>query len=78
MAGRGDTKPGKLTLTFEKALTPICVFALVNAIVCWTAAWIFRETYEFSATLVGLGCFPIVVAVCAYLLVLVNKVERGG
>ncbi len=78
MAGREQTKLGRLTLTFEKAMTPIFVFAVVNAILCWAAAWLFRETFEFSATLLGLGAFPIVVAVCSYLLVLVNKVERGG
>jgi hypothetical protein len=78
MAGRAQTKLARLALTFERATTPIFVFAVVNAIVCWAGAWLFRETYEFSATLLGLGSFPIVVAVCAYLLVLVNKIERGG
>jgi hypothetical protein len=76
-AGKGPSRLGKLTLTFEKAMTPIFAFAIVNALLCWAAAWLFRDTYEFSATLLGLGCFPIVVAVSAYLLVLVNKVERG-
>jgi hypothetical protein len=77
-AGRDQTKLDRLTLTFEKAMTPIFVFAVVNAILCWGTAWFFKETYEFSATLLGLGGFPIVVAVCAYLLVLVNRIERGG
>jgi hypothetical protein len=76
--GRDQSKLGRLTFTFEKAMTPIFVFALVNALVCWGAAWFFKETYEFSATLLGLGGFPIIVAVCAYLLVLVNRVEHGG
>lgn len=67
---------GRLTLTFEKALTPIFVFALINAVVCWVAAWVFRDTFEFLALLVALGCLPIVVAVCAYILVLVHKIER--
>ncbi|MDQ8732661.1 hypothetical protein [Bradyrhizobium sp. LHD-71] len=73
-----NPRTDKLAPTFEKALTPIFVFALPNAIVCWTAAWVFKETYAFSALLLSLGAFPIVVAVCAYLLVLVNKVGRGS
>jgi hypothetical protein len=77
-AGRDQSKLGRLTFTFEKAMTPIFVFAVVNALVCWGAAWFFKETYEFSATLLGLGGFPIVVAVCAYLLVLVNRLESGS
>jgi hypothetical protein len=72
------TRIGRLTLTFEKALKPIFIFAFLNAILCWGAAWLFRETYVFSATLLGLGRLPIVVAICAYLLVLVHKVKRGG
>jgi len=76
-AGKGPSRLGKLALTFEKAMTPIFVFAFINALLCWGGAWVFRNTYEFSATLLGLGCFPIVVAVSAYLLVLVNKIERG-
>lgn len=71
-----QSRLGRLTLTCEKSITPMFVFAVVNAALCWAAAWLFRETYEFSAALLGLGGFPIVVAVCAYLLVLVNKVER--
>jgi hypothetical protein len=77
-ARQSDTRPGRLTLTFEKALRPIFVFAVLNAVICWVAAWIFRENFLFSATLLGLGAFPIVVAVCAYLLVLVKRIERGG
>jgi hypothetical protein len=78
MAVRQNTRMGRLSLTFEKAMTPIFVFALVNALLCWGAAWLFRETYAFSATLLGLGAFPIVVAICAYLLVLIHKIEREG
>ena len=76
MATEPRTPIERLALTFEQALTPIFVFAVVAAPLCWAGAWFFRETYEFSATLLGLGCLPLVVAVCAYLLVLVNKVER--
>ncbi len=60
----------------KTALQPIYLLALVNAIVCWTVAWVFWDRFEFSATLFGLGCFPIVVAVCAYLYLLTKKVER--
>jgi hypothetical protein len=77
-ADRPQTKLDRLTLTFEKAMTPIFVFAVVNAVLCWAAAWGFKETYEFSATLLGLGAFPIIAAVCAYLLVLINRLERGS
>jgi tellurite resistance protein TehA-like permease len=76
MAARQNTRVDRLALTFRQAMTPIFVFALVSAVVCWAAAWVFKETYVFSATLLGLGCLPIVVAICAYLLVLVHKVER--
>ena len=60
----------------KAALTPIYLLALINAVVCWTAAWFFWDRYEFSASLFGLGCFPIVVAVCAYLYLLTQRVER--
>jgi hypothetical protein len=76
--GASSDKPkGRLALTFEQGLTPIFIFAPVNAVICWTAAWVFRDRYEFSATFLGFGCAPIVVALCAYLYILVNKVERG-
>ena len=78
MAGKAPSRLDKLTLSFEQAMTPIFTFALLNAAMCWATAWVFKDTYEFSVVLLGLGCFPIIVAVCAYLLVLVNKVERGG
>ena len=51
------------------------VFAPIVAILCWTAAWVFREQFVLSATLIGLGSFPIVVAVVAYLLVLLKKLK---
>ena len=80
MAGRktANTRMNRLTLTFARTMTPIFLFAFFNALLCWGAAWVFRETYAFSATLLGLGAFPIVVAICAYLLVLVHKIEREG
>ena len=76
MAAKPRTRIERLAVTFERALKPIFVFAFIAAPLCWAAAWVFRETYEFSATLLGLGCFPLVAAVCAYLLVLVNRIER--
>jgi hypothetical protein len=53
------------------------VFAPIVAIVCWTAAWVFREQFVLSATLLGLGAFPIVVAVVAYLLVLLKRLKTN-
>jgi hypothetical protein len=78
MTARQSERLDRLTVSFERALKPIFVFAVLNAVICWVAAWVFRETFAFSATLLGLGAFPIVVAVCAYLLVLVKRLERGG
>jgi hypothetical protein len=66
----------RLQMTFRTALTPIYLLALVNAVVCWTVCWLFWDRFTFSATLFGLGCFPIVVAVCAYLYLLTKKVEN--
>ncbi|CAN5445588.1 hypothetical protein BH10PSE11_BH10PSE11_17120 [soil metagenome] len=71
-----DAPHRKPQMNFRTALTPIYLLALVNAIVCWTLTWVFWDRFEFSATLFGLGCFPIVVAVCAYLYLLTRKVER--
>ena len=79
MAGKSTRgRLNRLTLTFEKTMRPIFLFALLAAPLCWGAAWLFRETYAFSAILLGLGVFPVVVAICAYLLVLVHKIEREG
>ena len=58
------------------ALIPIFAFALVNALICWFAAWIFWERYEFSATCLGFGCGGIVVALCSYLYVLTNELRK--
>jgi hypothetical protein len=65
----------KTIMGFKTALTPIYLLALINAIVCWTVCWLFWDRFVFSASLFGLGCFPIVVAVCAYLYLLTKKVE---
>lgn len=61
----------------DKLLRPIMIFAAVVAPLCWAGAWFFYERRDFSDALIGLGCLPIVVAVCAYLYLLVNKIERG-
>ena len=57
-------------------LTPIMVFAVVAALLCWTAAWFFADRGDLSNALIVIGCFPIVVAVAAYLLVLVTNINR--
>jgi hypothetical protein len=66
----GSRKP-----TFRMAMTPIMILALGTAVIAWTAAWIFRDNFVFSATLLGIGCLPIVIAVIAYLLVLLKRLE---
>lgn len=44
----------------EKALLPILIFAPLVTVLCWTAAWIFRDEFIFKAVLIGLGGFAIV------------------
>ena len=61
--------------SFRTMLTPIMVLALGTAAVAWTAAWFFRDQFVFSATLIGIGCLPIVIAVVGYLLVLLKKLD---
>ncbi len=74
MAVSKSKKPRrKKPVNVKAALAPIYLLALVNAIVCWTVCWIFWDRFVFSATLFGLGCFPIVVAVSAYLYLLTKK-----
>lgn len=58
------------------ALLPIFVFSLVNTAVCWFAAWVFWERYEFSVTCLGFGCGGIVIALCSYLFVLANELRK--
>lgn len=78
MTGKPPNTDGARTpLSFETALRPILIFAPVVAVLCWTAAWVFRDEFVFKGTLIGLGCFPIVVAVVAYLLVLLKKLDRA-
>jgi len=66
---------GARRITVKAAMMPMLWFAPVNAIMCWTAAWVFCDHFEFMATLVGIGCAPIVVALCADLYMLVNCVR---
>jgi hypothetical protein len=66
----GSRKP-----TFRMAMTPIMILALGTAVIAWTAAWVFRDNFVFSATLLGIGCLPIVIAVIAYLLVPLKRLE---
>lgn len=61
----------------EKALLPILIFAPSVTVLCWTAAWIFRDEFVFKATLIGLGAFTIVVGAVACLLVLLKRIDRG-
>ncbi len=67
----------RLALRFREHLLPIFVFGPLMALLCWGAAWFFWEWRDFAGAFLGLGCFAIVIPFCAYLLVLVNRVENG-
>jgi hypothetical protein len=67
--------PGTRRVSINAALMPMLWFAPVTAIICWTAAWVFREHFEIMVALVGIGCVPILVALSAYLYVLVNSIR---
>lgn len=69
-------QPRRRLLSIKRHLLPIMVFAVVIAAMSWAAAWFFADRPQYSNALIGLGCLPIVVAVCAYLIVLINNVER--
>ncbi len=71
-APRGAARQG-----LEKVLLPILIFAPLVTLLCWTAAWVFRDDFVFKATLISLGCFTIVVGAVACLLVLVKRIDRG-
>lgn len=64
-------------LRVRELLLPISLFAPLMAILCWAAAWFFWEWRDFAGALLGLGAFAMVVAICAYLFVLVSRIERG-
>lgn len=61
----------------EKVLLPILIFAPLVTLLCWTAAWVFRDDFVFKATLIGLGCFTIVIGAVACLMALVKR-SGGG
>jgi len=61
----------------DRALLPVLIFAPSVTVLCWTAAWIFRDEFVFKAVLIGLGCFTIVVGAVACLLVLLKRIDRG-
>jgi hypothetical protein len=62
-------------VSIKAALMPMLWFAPVIATISWAAAYVFRDHFDLMATLIGIGCAPIVVALCAYLYVLVNSVR---
>jgi hypothetical protein len=62
-------------LSFRTTLTPIMLLALVVALLAWTGAWVFRDNEIFSTVLLGMGCLPIIIAIVAYLLVLLKKLK---
>lgn len=67
-------KPRK-PISFRPVMTPIMLLALGTALLAWTAAWLFRDNFVFSATLLGIGGLPVVIAVVAYLLVLLKNLD---
>ncbi len=76
-ARQGSEKQSLEKQGLEKVLLPILIFAPVVTLLCWTAAWVFRDDFVFKATLIGLGCFTIVVGAVSCLLVLVKRTGRG-
>jgi hypothetical protein len=76
MNGKSQNNDTAARRSPEKVLLPILIFAPLVTLLCWTAAWIFRDEFVFKATLIGLGCFTIVVGAVACLLVLVKRVDR--
>ena len=70
-----DNKRARTRQNLEKALLPILIFAPSVTVLCWTAAWIFRDEFVFKATLIGLGCFAIVIGAVACLLVLLKRLD---
>ncbi|HEX7884297.1 MAG TPA: hypothetical protein VF499_16345 [Afipia sp.] len=78
MTGKSPNgKNSRVRPSLEKALLPILIFAPLVTLLCWTAAWIFRDEFVFKATLIGLGCFTIVIGAVACLLVLLKRLDRS-
>lgn len=78
MAGKFQSKTPERRGSLERALLPILIFAPSVTVLCWIAAWIFRDEFVFKAVLIGLGCFTVVVGAVACLLVLLKRIDRGG
>lgn len=70
-------RPVRLPENLEKALLPILIFAPLITTLCWVAAWIFRDEFIFKATLIGLGCFTIVIGAVSCLFVLLRRIDRS-
>ncbi len=77
MTDRSQNRTGRARPNLEKALLPILLFAPLVTLLCWTAAWIFRDDFIFKATLIGLGCFTIVLGAISCLLVLLKRIDRS-
>jgi hypothetical protein len=78
MTGKREDREVRTRENLEKALLPILIFAPSVTVLCWIAAWIFRDEFVFKAVLIGLGCFAVVLGVAACLLVLLKRIDRGG
>ncbi|EKS33224.1 hypothetical protein [Afipia clevelandensis] len=76
MVGKLQNRTPERRGSLERALLPILIFAPSVTVLCWTAAWIFREEFIFKAVLIGLGCFAIVIGAVACLLVLLKRIDR--
>ena len=77
MAGKFQNKTPERRSSLERALLPVLIFAPSVTVLCWAAAWVFRDEFVFKAVLIGLGCFTIVVGAVACLLVLLKRIDRG-
>lgn len=75
MNGKFQNDPGARQ-GLERVLLLILIFAPLVTLLCWTAAWVFRDDFIFKATLIGLGGFSIVTGLVACLLALVKR--TGG
>ena len=72
-----QNRPQRLRENLEKSLLPILIFAPLVTLLCWVAAWIFRDEFIFKATLIGLGCFTIVIGAVSCLLVLLKRIDHN-
>ena len=76
MTGKFQNKLPEWRGSLERALLSILIFAPSVTVLCWVAAWIFRDEFVFKAVLIGLGCFAIVLGAVACLLVLLKRIDR--